>query len=90
MESESPLEVLSRAATMLHREETAAAESPYVCTTSEYLPTYFLNFDESMGVGYPSVTRETYVLSEVSFSYELSAQILRYAYTEGNQLWDSA
>jgi len=39
MESESPLEVLSRAATMLHREETAAAESPYVCTTSEYLLT---------------------------------------------------
>jgi len=34
MESESPLEVLSRAATMLHRED-AAAESSYV-TTSEY------------------------------------------------------
>jgi len=40
MESESPLEVLSRAATMLHREETAAAaaaagvESSYA--TSEY------------------------------------------------------
>lgn len=33
MESESPLEVLSRAATMLHREETAA-ESPYA--NSEY------------------------------------------------------
>lgn len=36
MESESPLEVLSRAATMLHREETAA-QSPYAnTTTSEY------------------------------------------------------
>lgn len=33
MESESPLEVLSRAATMLHREE-AAAEPPYACTAA--------------------------------------------------------
>lgn len=41
MESESPLEVLSRAATMLHREETAAAAAAAVVdssyATSEYL-----------------------------------------------------
>lgn len=36
MESESPLEVLSRAATMLHREETAA-ESPYATNHSRSL-----------------------------------------------------
>lgn len=42
MESESPLEVLSRAATMLHREETAAESPAYA--TSEYEMFFFPYF----------------------------------------------